>query len=527
MAAVLVAGCGPARGRPAASTAADVEAMRAFCGACHPFPAADTFPRHAWPEHIRQGYEFARRAPRPLPQPPIEAALAYYAANAPGELPLPDRSASPGEFGVKLVRRGSAIAGRPPIPHVSDVRVAELSGGRRGVVVCECDPLENTGAVHFYEPAHDRWTALCEMPGPARAEVVDLDRDGIPDVLAACLGSFFPTDEAVGGLVWLRGREDGSFAPFTLLKGIGRTADVRAADFDGDGQTDILVAEFGWNAIGGIRLLRNRTQDWSRPTFDMTTVDPRTGCARVSVADLDADGRPDFVALLCQEHEAVVAFLNRADGGFRRETIFAAPHPGYGSSAIDLADIDGDGDMDVAYGNGDVLQQPFVLRAYQGVAWLENEGGFPFTHHRLADLPGVHGLAAADVEGDGDIDIVASSYVPAEELNPEALDLTSLLLLEQTGPGAFARRRLETKTCNHFTVAVGDPRGEGRPTIVVGNFYSTTRRPIDRMIDLWQAEGERTARSSLSAAGRRIAAAAAPAAGPPSGDAGAERAGGL
>jgi len=326
------------------------------------------------------------------------------------------------------------------------------------------------------------------MPGQARAEVVDLDRDGIPDVLAACLGSFFPTDDRVGGLVWLRGREDGGFAPFTLLTDIGRTADVRAADFDGDGETDILVAEFGWNAIGCIRLLRNRMTDPDRPVFDMSTIEPRTGCARVSVADLDADGRPDFVALFCQEHESVVAFINRGDGAFRRETIFTGPHPGYGSSAIDLADVDGDGDLDIFVPVEDLAPGPFVLRAYQGVAWLENEGGFPFTHHRLADLPGVHGIVATDVEGDGDLDIVATSYVPAEELNPEALDLTSVLVLEQTKRGEFARRRLETKTCNHFTCAAGDPRGDGRRTIVVGNFYSTTRRPIERMIDLWAPE---------------------------------------
>lgn len=487
-ATLVVTGCGSG-GRPAGPVSAgDVEATRVFCGACHPFPAPDTFPQFAWPEHVKQGYVFADRSGRRLPRPSLEAATAWYVDNAPAALSLPDRSASPGDLGLTLVRRGAAIPGRPPIPHVSDVRVVELAAGRRGVLVCECDPLENTGAVHFYEPAADRWTALCEMPGPARAEVVDLDRDGIPDVLAACLGSFFPTDDRVGGLVWLRGREDGGFAPFTLLTDIGRTADVRAADFDGDGETDILVAEFGWNAIGGIRLLRNRTQDWSRPAFEMSTVEPRTGCARVSVADLDADGRPDFVALFCQEHESVVAFLNRGDGRFHPETIFTGPHPGYGSSAIDLADIDGDGDLDVAYGNGDVLQEPFVLRPYQGVAWLENKGGFPFAFHRLADLPGVHGIVATDVEGDGDLDIVATSYVPAEELNPEALDLTSVLVLEQTERGEFARRRLETKTCNHFTCAAGDLRGDGRRTIVVGNFYSTTRRPIERMIDLWEPE---------------------------------------
>jgi hypothetical protein len=38
------------------------------------------------------------------------------------------------------------------------------------------------------------------------------------------------------------------------------------------------------------------------------------------LADLDADGRTDFVALFCQEHESVVAFLNRGDGRFEDVT---------------------------------------------------------------------------------------------------------------------------------------------------------------------------------------------------------------
>src|SRR5262249_15801998 len=152
------------------------------------------------------------------------------------------------------------------------------------------------------------------------------------------------TDERLGGVFWLKGRPDGSYKPLILANGLGRVADVQAADFDGDGDLDLIVAEFGFLATGGILLLENRTTDPDRPNFVPTTVDPRHGPIHVPVADLNGDGRPDFVALISQEHETVVAFLNAGKGRFRPEVIYTAPHPAFGSSGIQLVDLDGDGD---------------------------------------------------------------------------------------------------------------------------------------------------------------------------------------
>ena len=56
-------------------------------------------------------------------------------------------------------------------------------------------------------------------------------------------------------------------------------------------------------------------------------VDERHGAIHVPVCDLNGDGRPDFVALISQEHETVVAFLNEGGGRFRKETLYTAPHP--------------------------------------------------------------------------------------------------------------------------------------------------------------------------------------------------------
>ena len=320
--------------------------------------------------------------------------------------------------------------------------------------------------------------------------MADLDGDGVKDVLLAVLGNFYATDDRVGSVVWLRGKADGTFTPVTLLDGIGRVADVRAADFTGDGKLDLVVAEFGWHRTGGILLLENRTTDWAKPTFVPRVLDGRHGTTHVPVADLNGDGKPDFVALISQEHETVVAFLNEGGGKFRKETIYAAPHPAYGLNGVQLVDLDGDGDLDVLLTNGDSLDAPYLLQPYHGVTWLENRGTYPFTPHRLADCYGAGSPVAADFDGDGDLDVACVSFLPGEFFPQRApLRLDSVVLLEQAAPGKFVRHVLETEACDHLACAAGDLDGDGRPDLVVGD-YVRAGRPGGGLM-LWRNKTEK------------------------------------
>src|SRR5262249_19110149 len=149
--------------------------------------------------------------------------------------------------------------------------------------------------------ASPSWKVLARVPNPAHTEVLDLDGDGVLDVLVADLGSFPPTDRRCGSVVWLRGLPDGSFEPVTLLQQVGRVADVQAADFRGVGKLDLVVASFGWQSAGELIFLENRTTDWKKPEFVPRVLDSRHGAIHVPVADLNGDGRPDFVALFGQE----------------------------------------------------------------------------------------------------------------------------------------------------------------------------------------------------------------------------------
>ena len=275
---------------------------------------------------------------------------------------------------------------------------------------------------------------------------------------------------------------------------MGRVADAEAADFRGAGKQDVVVGVFGWQKAGEILYLENHSADRDHPKFEPRVLDDRHGTIHVPVCDLHGDGRKDFIALISQEHETVVAFLNDGKGRFEKQTIFTAPHPAYGSSGIQVVDMNGDGLPDVLYTNGDVLDKPYLLKPYHSVRWLENpgRGKFPWVHHPLTPMYGVHWAVAADLCGDGRLDVAAVCFLPEDGFpQRKTLKPDSFIVLRETAAGRFERHALETTTCDHVSCAAGDVYGTGRTDVVVGNYGWGADMPA---LTIWKNRGRPTAR---------------------------------
>jgi hypothetical protein len=240
-------------------------------------------------------------------------------------------------------------------------------------------------------------------------------------------------------------------------------------DVDGDGDLDVIVAEFGHDRTGGILLLRNIAPRGQPPRFATEKLDLRTGTIHVPVCDLNADGRPDFIALVSNESESIDVFLNQGKGSFHRQALWRAPDLTFGSSGIELVDLDGDGDLDILYTNGDSFDNLYANPSH-GVQWLENRGGPEFAYHRLTELPGAYRALAGDVDGDGDLDLVIASWLPQRVMPAELRQtpLASILCLEQVLPGRFVRHTLETGAANHATMEMADFDGDGDLDFAVG-----------------------------------------------------------
>ncbi len=425
------------------------------------------------------GYEYYARSGRnDLTPPPVWQTLAYYRARAPERLVFAQPAEAKAAFRVSFRtepldwdRKASVDAA------TSCLRWCRLEANSAPVLVV-CDMRDGSVTALDLRARPPRPRVLARMEHPCRAEPCDLDNSGRIGLVVADLGSFAAVDHDRGRVVWLRpvaGSDD--FAPVVLASGFGRVADVRPADVDGDGRLDLIVAEFGHYQTGGIWLLRNTggsngpaaEQAGQAPRFSRQRLDARTGSIHVPVCDLDQDGRPDFVALVSNESECVDVFLNLGAGKFRRQLLWQAPDLTFGSSGIELVDLDGDGDLDVLYTNGDAFDNLYA-HPQHGVQWLENQGGLRFALHRLADLPGAYRALAADLDGDGDLDILAAAWLPRQVLPVElrAAPLASVVCLEQVIPGRFVRHTLESGLPHHPAIEVADFDGDGDLDFAVG-----------------------------------------------------------
>src|SRR3989454_368179 len=236
---------------------------------------------------------------------------------------------------------------------------------------------------------------------------------------------------------------DGTFsdAPPISTSGL-QTPTAIAADVDGDGDQDIVAAEYGANLVA---LYENNSTEppiWTKRIIDASAFGPIT----VAVADLDGDGDTDVLSANFNE-EGIVWYENKGGSppAWTKRLISGIP----GAWAVHAADLDGDGDLDAVGGNR------FDPGSHIGVEWYENDGTVPpaFTVRRVSagfvDAASVH---AADMDGDGDGDILAVDVFR-----------DTIYLYENDGarPPVWKERVLTNATNDPWSVFAADLDGDG------------------------------------------------------------------
>ncbi|MBI4626146.1 MAG: VCBS repeat-containing protein [Verrucomicrobia bacterium] len=358
---------------------------------------------------------------------------------------------------------GAAIGQSPWIAHVTTVDLDR--DGRLDILACEAQEnqvlwLRQTPGGGFEEK-----TVATRMKAPVHVEAVDYDGDGDLDLLVAGMGVVFPSNDRIGTVFVLENDGRQNFTPHIVLENTARVTDVRAADFNGDGKPDLVLAQFGYDQ--GEVCWMERTGPWE---FRRHVVLELSGAINVCVADFNGDGRPDFAALISQQWEEIYCFENTG-GGFARKRIWGSTNEDYGSSGLSVCDLNRDGRPDLLYTNGDGFG-PAVTpgpRPWHGVQWLENLGGGNFRFRRICDLPGAYSPVGVDLDGDGATDVIAVAAYAGRNLPGNVSP--SLVWFRNDGRQGFEPRVIASAPKDLITLAAGDFDGSGRVALVTGGFY--------------------------------------------------------
>ena len=308
-------------------------------------------------------------------------------------------------------------AGKVPIRGGDGLAVGDLDGdGFPDVVSAQED--SNHIRVAYGATKEDDWFRLSlaeaeEAAGVEDVNLGDANGDGHPDIIAAC---------EKGHLLYLqnpasphRGMRWGRLVlPMTQGRGAWITASF--ADFDGDGRDEVVAANKGasdggtegpprpvsWFSIKGDPL---EVSSWTE--HELATVQTPINAKPV---DLDGDGDLDIFA--GSRGETRVSWFENVTqkGGeiaFVEHPIVLQTAAGEARGAtgfhVEFADLDGDGRIDVLLATGQGrLSWAAQPAAVDGV-WIVHDIGSFAPDDMTGFLP-------ADIDGDGDLDVIAGSY---------------------------------------------------------------------------------------------------------------------
>jgi len=289
------------------------------------------------------------------------------------------------------------------------------------------------------------WHALENSLGSRAVSSGFVDGDVYPDIVFAEYRS--------NNLNWMRGEsETGIFAdPINLGSEPHGFGPSQLGDLDQDGDQD-LIAVANWAG----KIIHFENEDGAGG-FDegMSMSSITRGAWSVYPADLDGDG--DLDLLSASDGDDKIAWYENLDGHGTYGMQQIISNEAQSARFVVAADFDGDTDLDVLA----------AIRGTQTVAWFQNvdgQGTFGEAHIISAQVEGVVCAISADLDQDGDQDVLSAGWEDGKIEWYENVD----------GLGTFGAANFLSETYRPRHLSTADLDGDGDFEVLVASEYGNT-----------------------------------------------------
>lgn len=265
---------------------------------------------------------------------------------------------------------------------------------------------------------------------------MDVDGDGDNDALSASSFddklSWYKNTDGYGSFGEQQVFENKAASPYSMY----------GTDFTEDGKPDLVFAS---NEKGKIAWCKNEDGSLSGQNVISTSAD---GARAVHAGDLGGNGKPDVIMVASSfAGTNKVSWYRNTPGGFASENIISKKHQGLRS--VVGVDLDKNDNVDVV-----------AASAGDGrIAWYKNTNGYGnFSGQKVITkkASGVQTIATADVDGDGDYDVLSASNRKGRVAWYENLD-------DKSG---FSSQKVITSQSNYSSLHAADITQDGDPDVV-------------------------------------------------------------
>ncbi len=438
--------------------------VKTACSGCHAFVPADKLDKPTWEsvikvmapkmgifEHNGETYFNEKSDPNVdasiYPSTPtispedLDKIFHYYQTLAPDALPQQNRKYPiDKDNGLFQVNHQNGMF--PAVGNMPMTTFVKLVPGKNEIVLGSFGEKGNLSA--FGTDGALKWSQ--EFPSaPTWVDFSDPNQ-----WLVTCIGSVQPTNARIGSIH--------NFSPASKNNRVVASEVARPVmSFRLPQSNQILV-----NAFGHLKG-QTYTYNTSKKTTEQVLRDiPGAICSRI--ADWDGDGKKDILTLFAQNKESIVFFKNTGNG-YQETATLLETMPVYGSNSFDLADMNGDGKLDIIYTCGDNADYSVILKNYHGVYVYLNQGNNTLKEAYFYPIHGCFKALARDFDLDGDQDIITVSffadYLSQHEEAAVYLENNKMDFKPYALPGYDIGRWL--------TMDAADVDGDGDQDLVFGN----------------------------------------------------------